>query len=155
MEDDDNFDNYLTDVIRRTVGVSPYRIPNPILSRWGRQDAPETKGSNVTVRAAGGEHWGTDEEDELPETLRDLIQWAAGQLGQIPEEYRDTATIEFSSDYDRTCVEWTIRYTRPETDEEFADRAELHRQHRKQAIAEERDAELALLARLKAKYEEA
>lgn len=63
------------------------------------------------------------------QNLAEVINWLTTKLADVPEPYRDTATIEFYS-YDGSDVtELVIEYDRPETREEAAerDRAETNR----------------------------
>ena len=86
-----------------------------------------------------------------PEDAKGCMAWFAAKLALIPEEYRDNARIEFDSiaSYeDASYATIEITYVRPETDEE-----ERIREHRRQAtLAMERQRELDLLTKLKAKY---
>lgn len=79
------------------------------------------------------------------------VAWFARVLNDIPEPYRAGATIDISSTsgYDEShYAEITVSYTRPETDEE-----EAEREAKEHADADrKRAAELNQLAALQAKY---
>ncbi len=76
----------------------------------------------------------------IPENLTDAVAWLQGYLEQVPEEYRDKATIEITSqsdyDYHKPCIE--ISYHRPPTDQEKQDRLEDERQHSEAREARDR-----------------
>ncbi len=65
-------------------------------------------------------------EDTLPENLIEVIQYYQEILDSVPEEYQHLVKIELTSSYDRfegEYVEMDINYSRPETEEEQAQRA--------------------------------
>lgn len=57
-----------------------------------------------------------------PQNIQYLIEWLELFLYKVPEAYRKTATIEFSSEmeYDLPSTQLRISYYRPESDQEFA-----------------------------------
>ncbi len=91
-----------------------------------------------------------------PSPLPAFQEWLGEIVEQIPEEFRETATIEFSSTssyYDSHYGNVEVSYSRPETDEEWAERKagvdEMLALLKVQQEAQER----ATLVALKAKYE--
>jgi hypothetical protein len=82
-----------------------------------------------------------------------FMAWFQKKLDDIPEGYRDSATIELESDFNndrdvRQVVAITISYMRPETDEEAA---EFERYEAIQ-LERQRVKELKTLAMLQQKY---
>ncbi len=62
----------------------------------------------------------------LPEKLVEFVPYLQEILNSIPEEYQHLVKIELTSSYDRfegEYVEMDINYSRPETEEEQAQRA--------------------------------
>jgi hypothetical protein len=86
-----------------------------------------------------------------PENLKEYIAWLTGKLHSIPEEFRATAEVEIgaTTSYDCASLEYVIKYTRPETEDEEKKRTDQENV-RKEAIRRD---ELATLNRLKAKYD--
>ena len=88
---------------------------------------------------------------DLPENILSLVGFLQEKLLEIPEEYRADAEITFDipSDYESGIVDIDLYYMREETEEEKEERS------RKSMRAFEREVneELALLKKLKAKYE--
>lgn len=87
----------------------------------------------------------------MPENLGEAIAWLQQYLNSIPAQWRDNAKIEIDSvgGYEGShYAAIYIKYTRPQTDEEFA--AQLEK------LAADLDAkesqERAMLAALNAKY---
>jgi hypothetical protein len=85
--------------------------------------------------------------DSLPSSLDETIVFLEGLFESIPKDCRQSATIEVEED--RTYPDVIVKYERPETDADMADRL------RWEKIQQDgiRQQELAALARLKAKYE--
>lgn len=85
-----------------------------------------------------------------PENAIECVEWFAEKLTSIPAEYRNTAMIEIGSNssYDSDYGHIMISFTRPETDEEMAER-EGRESRRKRA---EEEYERMQLMALKAKY---
>ena len=86
-----------------------------------------------------------------PSKLPKFCTWLDEQIAKIPEQYRDSATIDFDSvsdwgDSHKGRVE--IQYIRPQTDEEVA--KERERQTAEYAAREAKERQL--LAALTAKY---
>lgn len=91
-----------------------------------------------------------------PSPLAEFQAWFEGILDEIPEEYRSTATIEFSSTgsyYDSHYGSVEVTYRRPETDEEWAERKRDVLARLEQYRVQQEHRERAALAALKAKYE--
>lgn len=86
---------------------------------------------------------------EIPSNLGDYIQWLQGILASVPEEYRDSAGIDFDSDYESSRVSVEIDYERLETDEEIQGRLDAITQQSR--LRDERDR--AQYEKLKAKFE--
>ena len=88
--------------------------------------------------------------DWPPNDLKGFLAWFESKLADIPEQFRDAASIGIGSttNYDSSYATIEIRYVRPETDEEEAER------ERQAAALEEfiRAADLQTLAELQAKY---
>lgn len=85
--------------------------------------------------------------DYPPDCASEFLAWFERKLAGIPEEFRDSATIDIEEyDYDRPGIE--INYDRPETDEEESAREswelQLTERHKRDAIAK--------IARLKEEY---
>lgn len=97
------------------------------------------------------------DDDKLPRNVNDLIAWLSKKRDLAPLEFRDAVTFNIEHDRgwgDEGCSgDLSVRYVRPETDEEYAKRiadAECDRQrYARQQEAKER----ALLNQLKAKYD--
>lgn len=53
-----------------------------------------------------------------PEKATDFIAWLQAKLSEVPEQYRDSATIDFHGDPDADGDKITIEWKRPETPEE-------------------------------------
>lgn len=85
-----------------------------------------------------------------PSNLKLFIEHFSKILGSIPEAYRDQAEIEVGShsQYDCHYAEIEVSYTRPETAEEQAARADNERVRIEQHERRERE----VLSQLKAKY---
>ena len=83
----------------------------------------------------------------MPEKLHEAIAWLLGYLNQVPEEYRDRATIEISSESgyeDSHYASILIEYQRPDTKEEEMYEAKQQRERLKgEAEHHERQAEAA------------
>lgn len=83
--------------------------------------------------------------------LVEFERWLAGKISEIPEEYREQATIDLDTRYgheDSSYVTVEIEYRRPETEGEASARLA-----KADAAARSlKDTELALLAALKKKY---
>lgn len=78
-------------------------------------------------------------------TVVEFIKWLEGHLASIPEEFRQSATVEigsFSSWEDSHYAEIEISYTRPETDEEV-----------RQRRARVTQCSMAKVAQMRAEYE--
>lgn len=92
-----------------------------------------------------------------PAPLAEFQEWVDEVVAQVPEEFRDTATVEFgsaSSYYDSSYSSVEVQYRRPETDEEWeARKADVLGQVERARIQWEHQ-ERQTLAELKAKYEE-
>ena len=59
---------------------------------------------------------------DAPENALELAAWLQAKLAEVPEEYRASAKVSTSSDYDGES--WlTISYERPATPEEIARRS--------------------------------
>ena len=87
-----------------------------------------------------------------PSNAIEFISWLTEKIELIPIEYRKEAIIDINSQhgYDETTyADIKIYYTRPETDEEMADREALEDRCKKLVI----ERELLKLVELKAKYE--
>lgn len=80
--------------------------------------------------------------------ISDFLRCINDALEAVPDEYKNVVTIE--NDYSCECGGIMICYQRPETDEELAERLARERERHDQTRAEE----LAMLARLKQKYED-
>lgn len=85
-----------------------------------------------------------------PEDATECVAWFTKVLSDIPEQYRSIAKIRIGSE---TSYDWhkpviKVSYTRPETDEEEAERESAERA----SLAAQREAELRTLAALQAKY---
>lgn len=87
----------------------------------------------------------------FPTKATESINWFLDKLSQIPEEFRESATIQIETvqDYDDYHTEITFSYSRPQTDEEVL--AEERKVRSAKKYKEQQD--LEMLARLKAKYE--
>ena len=83
-----------------------------------------------------------------PTNALEFLEWFSEKVSSVPEEYRTTATIRITSDYD--IVEMILEYTRSETDAEEAFRTTLEVRN----ADRKREQELRMLAELKAKYGE-
>lgn len=60
-----------------------------------------------------------------PTNIAEFSDWLQSKINSIPEEFRGNAEIEIGThamDFDYTALKIEIYYTRPETDEEFAQR---------------------------------
>ncbi len=77
---------------------------------------------SLTVPVTTIYHYGTGENDEVPRKLVEAVQWFSDLLEEIPAEHRETATLNIESDYESSSVTIDIKYKRPETDQEWADR---------------------------------
>lgn len=89
-----------------------------------------------------------DGRDWPSENAIDFIGWFNEKISLIPEEFRDSSTIDISSPYDYVSIE--IYYKRPETEEEIKER-----EFKAQKIAEiEKFMELNKLEQLKKKYDQ-
>lgn len=94
----------------------------------------------------------------VPELLVELGPWAERLLAEVPAEYRDRVKFEVKTEYDYDGPSYAdvhVYYERPETKAERDARAAEDRAARKSQAADYRNRELAELARLKAKHEEA
>lgn len=92
-----------------------------------------------------GETW---QHDFPSENLTDFIQWFQDKLDKIPPEYRDSATVDFSTYDDETNIRLQVSYLRPETKEE----SELRLKLEAERLNTLRQYELKQLEKLKAKY---
>lgn len=99
---------------------------------------------NVNVRVHTGNGY------DLDGTLAGAVAMLTRIMNDIPEEYRDSATVDFScyEEYGGATSELTISYWRPETDEEMADRNALYARRAREIEERER----AILQALKQKY---
>jgi hypothetical protein len=91
-------------------------------------------------------------EGSYGENLIDVIECLRGILEQIPEEYRDTATVDIQSvsDWDSHMASIDICYCRPYTSEEIQ---EIDRR-KKSEEAHRVEAEKTLYENLKKKFEQ-
>lgn len=105
-------------------------------------------GKRVVVFSAGQSEGGSD---WPPDGATGFVAWFQGKIDGIPEEYRAGALVMLrgESSYDGNEVEIEITYRRPYTEEEM----EQARQAKLAMWSRTRDAELATLARLRAKYD--
>ena len=89
--------------------------------------------------------------DGFPGGLRDMISWLGERLEEIPEDCRDSASVEFDTtmEYGETYPNFRIEYEQPETDDEVIYRVKVQRKRDEQADMAER----AEFERLKAKLE--
>ena len=63
------------------------------------------------------------EDSTFPKLLKDIPAWALALLEEVPKEYREGVTVEFSncySEYDDAYI--SVSYYRPETAEEAVKR---------------------------------
>ena len=92
----------------------------------------------------------TDEYADIPEKPDEFLAFWKDKIDRIPEEYRDSATIEVKGvdNYGDPGVKVTVSYVRPETDEE-EDRRKRGNQETKDSIERR---ELEELRRLTKKY---
>jgi hypothetical protein len=63
--------------------------------------------------------------DFPPAPIEEFLAWVKRMESRIPDEYRDTATFQFTSEpsyYDSHYAKVEVSYRRPETDEEWAAR---------------------------------
>ena len=100
-----------------------------------------------TVTVVAEEQYGSDWPPNKP---YEFMSWFQSKISLIPEEFRDSATIEIdsSTSYDSSHATIEIRFYRPETDAE-----EAAREQNERLRAEiQRNAELRTLSALKAKY---
>ncbi len=91
-----------------------------------------------------------------PSPLAEFLAWVNDVVAAIPEDCRDTATVEFdstSSYYDSHYAKVEVTYRRLETDEEWEARKANVMARLAQHRADQERHELAALAALKAKYE--
>jgi len=88
---------------------------------------------------------------DMPENLKQFITFWEAKLNAIPEEYRDSAGVEFNveSDGSGLYLEVEISYEREETPEEIKAGEEMLRKSRELTEARERH----MLKQLKEKYE--
>lgn len=88
----------------------------------------------------------------LPSSLAEFITWAQKHLASVPEEFRDSASIDFEShsSYGDPYTDLVIEYKRPETDDEVDERENAAANR----IKRNRQHDLDELARLTAKYKE-
>lgn len=89
------------------------------------------------------------DDESLP--LIALIEDLQAALEKIPAEFRDTAVLNIRGYGDYVHVYADVKYKRPETDEEFADR----KRWLKSLDDESHDRDLREYARLKQKFREA
>jgi hypothetical protein len=84
---------------------------------------------------------------DLPSKLSEYSKLFEDIITEIPEQYREVATVDFEIEDDD--IRWSVQYIeiRPETDEEMRLRLKY--------AAADRQRDLAKLAELKAKYPEA
>lgn len=87
-------------------------------SRW-EIEARDRRGS-VTVGLFN------DTPHDMPERLCDAIAWLQDFLDQVPKKFQRTAEVSFGTryEYGESYTDLEIKYTRPETDEEWATRRE-------------------------------
>lgn len=66
----------------------------------------------------------------LPNRAGEFWKWLTSLLEELPEQFRDSAIIEFGAknDYGDLTPTLTVSYRRPETDEEERQREEHQRQ---------------------------
>lgn len=86
-----------------------------------------------------------------PDSVGDVIDWLTKLLASIPAEHQASARFEVESysEYDSDKAVVRVTYTRPETDEELAERIAEEKERRQRNEAQER----RQLDALKAKYE--
>lgn len=86
-----------------------------------------------------------------PTNLTEHIKWLQATLAEIPEPSRSGAWVDIEAyqEYSSAYVDYTIRYRRPETDEEYDYRTQVEQNKRDL----QREKELRLLEELRAKYE--
>jgi hypothetical protein len=87
---------------------------------------------------------------DIPESPDEFLSFWKSKLNLIPEEYRSTATIEYSakSDYDVPYLVVELSYQRPENEEEKMRRIQAENKIR----SDIRQRDLRQLAELKEKY---
>jgi hypothetical protein len=90
-----------------------------------------------------------DDANERPSLLIDYIEWLKEKLEEIPEQFRDSAyvNIEASESYGNGRLEYYIKYTRPETDNE----RESRKFKENERVKEQAARDMAELVRLKNK----
>lgn len=88
--------------------------------------------------------------DDWPDSLDGLIQHLDALRQTVPLDHQPGVVVEFDYDsYDGGAGWLVIYYTRPETDEEMAERVERSNAYRR----DQENRERYQLAQLKAKYE--
>ncbi|MBY3263897.1 hypothetical protein HFO15_19925 [Rhizobium laguerreae] len=108
----------------------------------------EKRDVTITVREYG---YSMDCQGYPPHNLRDAISAFSAALDEIPEPYRDTASIDFEPywSHGETFEYVRVTYDRPETDEETTSRIAAERAAMMKWIEEEE----ALIRRRKAELE--
>ncbi|MGG7534703.1 hypothetical protein [Rhizobium sp. 12,4] len=108
----------------------------------------ETRDVTITVREFG---YGADCQDYPPHNLRGAIEAFSAALDEIPEPYRETASIDFEPywSHGETFEYVRITYDRPETEAETASRIAAERANMMKWIEEQE----ALIRRRKAELE--
>ncbi len=91
----------------------------------------------------------------LPKKLVEWPGFIAGLLAQVPQDKRDSVVVNFEIPYNeyRDSADITISYPQQETDEEYAARLEKGRLEAHRQREAQTQAELKMLAALKAKYD--
>lgn len=85
-----------------------------------------------------------------PSNLIEYINWLSSILASVPEEFKNTVStnIDGITNGDYGVLEYTISYSRPETDKEEKERGESESKEEKLR----KDRELKEFKRLKKKY---
>lgn len=87
--------------------------------------------------------------EEMPTTLNDMLSYLALKLSEVPEQYRDEATIEFKTDDESSAVWYDIYYTEQESDEMYATRLAVEEENKRRNQERMRASTLAEFERLK------
>jgi hypothetical protein len=91
--------------------------------------------------------------DKVPKGLVEFADWLHAMSKIVPEAHRDNARIEFDLEAGEDATpQVSMYYTRPETDEEEAERMRQHEEHRRSVDMYNEARDRAEYERLKRKY---